>query len=125
MGLLCPRARRPGAVPAEPVDVQRAVRDALAVYYFPGMWDWSPAIVLPLVRRAYAESVAARRLEYLTAHGLADLPRDVAARADERVERGRALLEAYLAWAPTVDEFAPAQVLAELDVNRPGSRRGS
>ena len=88
-------------VPAEPVDAERAVRAALAVYYFPGMWDWSPAIVLPLVRRAYTESVAAHRTEYLTAHGLANLPRDVAARADERAEqRGRATLEAYLAWAP-------------------------
>jgi hypothetical protein len=109
-------------VPAEPVDAERAVRAALAVYYFPGMWDWSPAIVLPLVRRAYTESVATHRAEYLAAHGLADLPRDVAARAAERTELGRATLEAYLAWAPTVDEFAPVQVLAELDVQVPDPR---
>jgi hypothetical protein len=34
--------------PAVP-DLDRAVRDALAVYYFPGMWDWDPGVRLPLV----------------------------------------------------------------------------
>jgi hypothetical protein len=34
--------------PALP-DLDRAVRDALAVYYFPGMWDWDRAVRLPLV----------------------------------------------------------------------------
>ncbi|HEX4907114.1 MAG TPA: hypothetical protein VFW32_00835 [Actinomycetes bacterium] len=36
---------RPAAVP----DLDLAVRDALAVYYFPGMWDWQRSVVLPLV----------------------------------------------------------------------------
>jgi hypothetical protein len=30
-------------------DLDRAVRDALAVYYFPGMWDWDRRVRLPLV----------------------------------------------------------------------------
>src|SRR6478672_9659422 len=30
----------------------RAVRDALAVYYFPGMWSWDRSIVAPLVTAA-------------------------------------------------------------------------
>jgi hypothetical protein len=42
----------------EPVDgdaddnLARAVRDALAVYYFPGMWSWDRSIVAPLVAAA-------------------------------------------------------------------------
>lgn len=34
---------RRAAVP----DLDRAVRDALAVYYFPGMWDWDRGVRLP------------------------------------------------------------------------------
>jgi hypothetical protein len=30
-------------------DLDRAIRDALAVYYFPGMWDWDRRVRLPLV----------------------------------------------------------------------------
>jgi len=36
-------------------DLGRAIRQALAVYYFPGMWAWDRGIVLPLVLRAYEE----------------------------------------------------------------------
>ncbi len=28
----------------ESPDLDRAVRDALAVYYFPGMWDWDRGV---------------------------------------------------------------------------------
>ncbi|MGQ0572812.1 MAG: hypothetical protein ACT4RN_01265 [Pseudonocardia sp.] len=106
---------RPGAA----VDVEEAVRAALAVYYFPGMWDWQPSVVLPLVRKAFADVVAAQRARHLAAHELAALPPDVARAADERAQRGLDLLEAYVGWAPEVDEFAPVQVLAELDVQVP------
>ena len=43
--------------PAEAVaapDLELAVRDALAVYYFPGMWDWQRSVVLPLVLQGFA-----------------------------------------------------------------------
>ena len=39
-------------VSVDPLDVDRAIRDALAVYYFPGMWDWTRAVVVPLVAQA-------------------------------------------------------------------------
>ncbi|HET8787702.1 MAG TPA: hypothetical protein VFO47_03020, partial [Actinomycetes bacterium] len=37
-------------------DLELAVRDALAVYYFPGMWDWQRSVVLPLVVQGLARS---------------------------------------------------------------------
>ena len=54
------RARRnlEPLVAVEPLDVDRALRHALAVYYFPGMWDWSRAIVLPLVAKALEDVLA-------------------------------------------------------------------
>ena len=39
------------------VDLNRAIRDALAVYYFPGMWEWNRAIVQPLVHQALEKAV--------------------------------------------------------------------
>ena len=75
--------------------LDRAVRDALAIYYYPGMWDWDRAVRLPLVMQ---------KLE----------------RADPRVQAtGRALLDRYVAWAPPVDRFAPVMVAADFDVAVP------
>jgi hypothetical protein len=113
------RGNRELARPAEALDLHRAIRDALAVYYFPGMWDWAPAIVLPLVRKAFAGSVGTQRAEYLAAHGHSELPPAVADAAAARAELGLATLEAYLGWAPEADELAPVQVVLEVDVQVP------
>ncbi|MGH3614641.1 MAG: hypothetical protein ACRDRK_19030 [Pseudonocardia sp.] len=117
------RGNREPARPTQLVELNRAIGDALAVYYFPGMWDWAPTIVLPLVRQAFAKSIAARRREYLVAHRLTDLPPDLERSASEREELGLAVIEAYLGWAPTVDEFAPLKVATEIDVQVPDPRR--
>ena len=45
------------AQPAAAPDLEPAVRDALAVYYFPGMWDWRRSVVLPLVLQGLARSM--------------------------------------------------------------------
>lgn len=45
------RTRR-GLEPIGAPIADRAVGDALAVHYFPGMWGWDRAIVAPLVRKA-------------------------------------------------------------------------
>ena len=75
--------------------LDRAVRDALAIYYYPGMWDWDRSIRLPLVFRELA-------------------------RADPRVQApARALLDRYVRWAPSVDRFAPVMVAAEFNVAVP------
>src|ERR1700748_1612713 len=79
----------PATPPAAP-DLARAIRDALAVYYFPGMWDWDNAVRLPLVGQELD-----RTLE------------------GEACDEARALLKRYIRWAPNVDRFAP--VLVETD----------
>jgi hypothetical protein len=87
-------------------DLELAVRDALAVYYFPGMWDWQRSVVLPLVLQGLARSLG----------GPAAACGDLAA--------GQALLERYFEWAPGVDRFAPVQVETRFEVNLPDPAGG-
>jgi len=96
----CRRAWDLGAVARhglEPVttpgtdDTDRAIREALAVHYFPGMWSWERTIVEPLVFAAYDR-----------AHG----PREV-----------RPLLDDFLRWAADADRFTPLRVEVEIDVH--------
>jgi hypothetical protein len=96
---LKPVSRR--AVP----DLDRAVRDALAVYYFPGMWDWDRRVRLPLVGQELDRALTRQRK-----------------RADDRawqetLERGKALLARYVEWAPQADRFAPVLVETDFEVN--------
>jgi hypothetical protein len=86
--------------------LERAVRDALAVYYFPGMWDWQRSVVLPLVLQGLARSLG----------GPAAAAGDLAA--------GRALLSRYFEWAPAVDRFSPVQVETAFEVNLPDPAGG-
>jgi hypothetical protein len=80
------------------------MRDALAVYYFPGMWDWERSIVLPLVRTALRDSFERQRV--------AGAPVDPA-----RAAEAGALLERYVEWAPEVDGYSPLRVEAEFEVD--------
>jgi hypothetical protein len=88
-------------------DLDRAVRDALAVYYFPGMWDWPRSVVLPLVLQGLARS----------------LDRQPAAVAGHRAA-GEALLGRYFEWAPRVDRLSPVQVEGVFEVNLPDPAGG-
>lgn len=92
-----------------PVDLERAVRDALAVYYFPGMWEWNRAIVQPLVHQALDRSV----------HGQVERGEADQQAGREALERGRALLDTYAAWAPTVDHFTPLRIDTDFEVDIP------
>src|SRR5579859_4689460 len=85
----------------EPPDLDRAIRDALAVYYFPGMWDWDRGIRLPLVSQELD-----RALDRQRAGARTDTP-DAWPQARDR---GQALLARYLDWAPGTDRFAPVLV---------------
>jgi hypothetical protein len=87
-------------------DLEAAVRDALAVYYFPGMWDWQRSVVLPLVLQGLARSLG----------GPAAAAGDLAA--------GQALLGRYFEWAPGVDRFSPVQVETRFEVNLPDPAGG-
>lgn len=94
------------AVLAErPVDVERALRDALAVYYFPGMWEWDRSIVRPLALDGFARSL---RDQVAPGEPEADL-----------VARGSRLLERYFDWARLVDDFTPIRVATDFDVAVP------
>ncbi len=84
---------------SRPPNLSVAIRRALDVYYFPGMWDWRPAIVRPLVLEAYRRAM-----------GLA---------SDDQGSPGQQMLERYFDWAPSVDRFCPMQVSAELIVGIP------
>ena len=97
------RCRRPGP------DLDRAVRDALAIYYYPGMWDWDREVRLPLVTQELDRAVARQQ-----AGG---------DEAEQARRDGRALLDRYLAWAPSVDRFAPVLVEADFEVPVPDPDR--
>lgn len=97
--------------PRRALEVDAAVRAALAVYYFPGMWEWDREIVLPLVREAFVRSMQDQRA------ALGQDDDDFFWR--DRFLEGRALLERYFTWAPTVDRFVPVRVDTDFTVNVP------
>src|ERR1700760_578624 len=68
-----------------------ALKDALAVYYYPGTWDWQHEVTQPLVHKALRRSL------------------DDADATDE-LARAAALLDCYDAWAHAVDDFAPVKI---------------
>jgi hypothetical protein len=114
----------PAHRPAIP-DLDRAVRDALAVYYFPGMWDWDRGVRLPLVGRELERALARQRPRADTdaGHDAGDDAGDDAGEdADagawpEPLGQGHALLARYLQWAPRTDRFAPVLVETDFEVN--------
>ena len=80
----------------EPVDaagpaLPAAVKDALAVYYYPGTWDWQHDLKQSLVHKAVERS--------LNESGAGDL-----------IDAATALLDCYDAWANTIDDFAPVKI---------------
>lgn len=84
---------RRGLEPTGVVDpvLPAALTDALAVYYYPGTWDWPHELKQSLVHKA-----AARALND--------------ACATDRLHTATALLDTYDAWALTVDDFAPVKI---------------
>jgi hypothetical protein len=98
---------KPAAAPAAAPDLEPAIRDALAVYYFPGMWDWQRSVVLPLVVQGLARSAG----------------RGPTA-GEEELAAAEALLRRYFEWAPGVDRFSPIQVEHPFEVNLPDPAGG-
>jgi hypothetical protein len=101
--------------PVEPhysLDLDRAMRDGLAVYYFPGMWEWDRKIVLPLVFAAFERAMARQREDH-----------ELTAAEEERWEQGMAvgrdLLDHYMAWAPAADRFWPVRVETDFEAQIP------
>jgi hypothetical protein len=104
--------------PATP-DLDRAVRDALAVYYFPGMWDWDRGVRLPLVGQELERGLARQRRQAGADTAASnDAGDDAEARAwPEALDQGHALLARYLEWAPKADRFAPVLVETDFEAN--------
>ena len=94
--------------PRRTVDLDRALQEALAVYYFPGMWEWNRSMVQSLVHQALDRSLRAQRD--------AGVDEDAYSQA---LTRGHALLDAYAAWAPSVDHFTPVTINIDFEVNIP------
>jgi len=69
------------------------------VYYYPGMWAWDRAVVMPIVHQA--------------------LDRALRNAAPADAAPGHRLLDRYAAWAPAEDRFTPVVVAAEIEVNVP------
>jgi hypothetical protein len=104
-------------------DLERGVKDALAVYYFPGMWDWPRSVVLPLVAKGLERSLAGQRARVEADEPLT--PAEQLAWQDAR-SLATTVLHAYTTWAPASDRFAPVLVDPEFtaqvpDPHRPGS----
>jgi hypothetical protein len=79
---------------ANPV-LPAVLKDALAVYYYPGTWDWEPGLRQSLVRKAV-----------LRALNDAGEPEGL----PTALPVLEALVDAYDAWARTVDDFAPVRI---------------
>ena len=75
---------------ADPV-LPAALKDALAVYYYPGTWDWQPELKQSLVHKAVTRALDE-------------------AGATDALPTAMALLDSYDAWAGTVDDFAPVKI---------------
>ncbi|MDT5203125.1 MAG: hypothetical protein QOH34_4647, partial [Mycobacterium sp.] len=73
-----------------------ALKDALAVYYYPGTWDWQHEVTQPLVHKALEQSL-------------------VDADATDMLDKAAALLDCYDAWADAVDDFAPVKINLEVE----------
>jgi hypothetical protein len=105
--------------PAVP-DLAAALREALAVYYFPGMWDWQRSITLPLVIQGFEREMDRQRSAAgaVGAVGAAGAAPDETAWAED-LRTGRDTLGRYFAWAPEVDTFSPVLVETEYEANVP------
>ena len=108
--------------PAGVMDLQQAIKDALAVYYFPGMWDWSRAIVAPLATEGFAKGLRTQRSAY-EASTAAELGAEDAARWEAASAAGKRLLAAYYGWAPRPDTWSTVQVETLFDVTIPDPGR--
>jgi hypothetical protein len=108
------------AAPADTFDFDEAMHDALEVYYFPGMWDWSRTIVRPLAVQAFDKAMRRQRDAYAAHRELTDTQQQ---EWQQHTDEGVALLERYFGWASTVDELTSVQVAALFDITVPDPTR--
>lgn len=97
-------------------DFDQAMHYALAVYYFPAMWDWNRSIVRPLALQGFVRSMREQREDYAARH-------EFTPEQDEEwngyLELGKSMLEDYFEWASAVDDFDTMRVETDMAVNIP------
>lgn len=103
--------------PLRVFDFDRAIHDALAVYYFPGMWEWNRQIVLPLVIEGFFKSMYRQRDKYIEEQQ--ELSPEEEQDWNDHLKLGENMLKRYFDWASTVDCFSPIQVEPDFEVNIP------
>lgn len=82
-------------------DFDKAIHDALAVYYYPAMDDWSRHIVRPVAMQGFIRSMQTSRALYEEGATLTpDQERDY----EEHLELGKGLLNGYFKWVAGVDD---------------------
>ncbi|HEX3425991.1 MAG TPA: hypothetical protein VHT30_07660 [Acidimicrobiales bacterium] len=92
----------------------KAIRDALAVYYFPAMDDWNRAIVRPLTIKGFDRSMTEGR----TAHDKwAPLTPEEEQEYEDKVLLGQVMLNNYFVWAAALDDFD--SIFADHDIWAP------
>jgi hypothetical protein len=95
------RQRYVPAIPP-PFDFDKAIHDALAVYYLPAMDDWKRFIVRPLAFKGFERSMAESRVAHEKVTALT--PAEVED-FDRHMVLGQALMTNFFAWAAQVDDF--------------------
>lgn len=108
--------RRQDLVPAAPggIDIADAVREGLAVYYFPGMWEWrNRSIVERLAVEAFDRTLRRQRAARGAEAGIREQAWHEARAVGTRV------LRRYFRWAPSVDRFSPIRVHTDFAVTIP------
>ena len=97
--------------PAKMFDFDLAMHQALAVWYFPAMDDWSRVIVRPVALKGFERKMREDRGAYAEFH-------EMTPEMDEEFEKylklGEAVLSRYFDWATTADDFD--SILADEDI---------
>lgn len=88
--------------PAHTFNFDKAIHEALAVYYFPAMDDWDRAIVRPLAVRGFHRAMLADRKLY---EETSVLTPEQEQEWREYSQLGETILNNYFQWAAQVDEF--------------------
>jgi hypothetical protein len=108
------RQRYAQKMPSMDAIFDKAIRDAMAVYYFPAMDDWSRDIVRPLTLKGFERSMKEGRVAH---EKFAPLTTEEQEAFDAYVPLGAAMLKNYFAWAAALDDFD--SIFADHDIWAP------
>ena len=102
--------------PTQAFDFDKAMHEALALYYFPGMWEWNREVVIPMVLEGFIRSMQEQRDRCLRRRAFSAEEEQA---WNEHLEIGESILVHYSEWAPATDRFEPLRVAPDFEVNIP------